>query len=260
MWNNESEVIGGVVTKKRLFVGLVLLGLIALLFTVLSANSSCIKKVGGVVGIRNDCRQLFDCNFIIGDKDDCYFGVATYQKNVGICDMVQTLWKKNGCIINVAVQLKDRTLCEKIDRREDFWQEDRERCKEEAAENKDFSWDLKKGIEKCGPVPMGVYGENYSNVNNTWSYVAVDNVYWSPDCELVYYSAEVSRRGVSTDLYTVEIPNSEIEKRGGIWGYNPKTKEKVRVYSENEAFIKTWLSENEIEIRRPNGESMMLNL
>ena len=243
------------VTKKHLFVGITLLGLVALLIIVLSVNRSCVKEVGSVVGIRNDCKQLSDCNFIIGDRDDCYFGVATFQKNASICDMVQTLWKKNGCVINIAIELKDQTVCEKIDKREDYWWEDRERCKEKAGVDQDFSWDLKKGIEKCGPYPVEIY--EHPGAGN---FEELGDIYWLPDCSYLVYSLFISGTGFVEDWEGRVLAPEHLDDQGGIWKYYPNSGRRQQVYFENGAGIGKWVSPSRIEIIKSGKDIIVFNL
>jgi hypothetical protein len=59
----------------------------------------CIMYVGGFVGIRNECKQLSDCNWLNDDweKSACYSNVAEYQKDESICDKTSLDYIKQSC-------------------------------------------------------------------------------------------------------------------------------------------------------------------
>ena len=75
----------------------------------MSDEEGCIKVVGGVVGISNECNDLSECDFYknLGDKveeEQCYFGVATNNKNESVCNLISSESMKNGCLQNIAQQ------------------------------------------------------------------------------------------------------------------------------------------------------------
>jgi hypothetical protein len=67
-------------------------------------TNGCIKVVGGIVGIQNDCKEISDCNFYPENseqKDSCYFGVATNKKDEEVCNFITNPSQKNGCLENI---------------------------------------------------------------------------------------------------------------------------------------------------------------
>jgi hypothetical protein len=92
---------------RRLSIIVVLLVIIGgLLYYFVS--SRCIKYTGGFVGIRNDCKSTVQCWGYLSSssKDDCYFGVATNNKNIKVCELIKADWAKNGCRDNIRAQLR----------------------------------------------------------------------------------------------------------------------------------------------------------
>lgn len=71
-------------------------------------SSRCIKYVGGFVGVQNDCKSTVQCWGYLpsSDKDYCYFGVATNNKNIKVCELIKADWLKNGCRKNIEAQLR----------------------------------------------------------------------------------------------------------------------------------------------------------
>lgn len=71
-------------------------------------GSRCIKYVGGFVGIRNDCKNTVQCWGYLSSsaKDSCYFGVATNNRNIKICELIKADWAKKGCRDNIEIQLR----------------------------------------------------------------------------------------------------------------------------------------------------------
>jgi hypothetical protein len=106
--------------KRRLAITvfLVLTGLVVSM-RFLDEKIGCIRYVGGVVGIVNNCESLKRCDFYKltlrkNELESCYFGVATHNKNVNQCKLLQNDWSQEGCIKNISRQLNDKTLCQEI--------------------------------------------------------------------------------------------------------------------------------------------------
>lgn len=77
-----------------------------------TVEEGCIKVVGGVVGISNECKEISDCNFYPEDseqRDSCFFGVATNKKDEEICKIIARQSQKNGCLENIR-QLKQSVV------------------------------------------------------------------------------------------------------------------------------------------------------
>lgn len=70
-------------------------------------SGRCIKYVGGFVGVRNDCKSTVQCWGYLSswDKDSCYLGVATNNKNIKVCELIKADWVKIGCRDNIEAQL-----------------------------------------------------------------------------------------------------------------------------------------------------------
>ena len=74
-----------------------------------NSREGCIKVVGGVVGISNECTDVSQCEFYKQTNDswknDCYFGVATTKKDKSICNLISNNSMKQGCLNNIDISL-----------------------------------------------------------------------------------------------------------------------------------------------------------
>ena len=97
--------------KKRiihclLMIVVLLLIIGGLLFYLLGYG--CIQYVGGVVGIRYDCKSAKQCwRYLLSpfERDMCYFSVATNNKDIKVCERIRANWSKEGCRSNINEQL-----------------------------------------------------------------------------------------------------------------------------------------------------------
>ena len=95
----------------------------------MSDDISCISPP---ICINSKCTIDTENSDVCKKKEDanrCYYGFALLQNNVGLCDKLQTEKINNsrqGCLMNIAVQLEDISICdrlkgiEQLDCRDDF--------------------------------------------------------------------------------------------------------------------------------------------
>jgi hypothetical protein len=92
--------------KKSLVITLIILiGISAYLVINHPRDESpgCIKYVGGVVGVRNECKSTAECEVYKkinngAEVGQCYWGVATNSKDKNVCDLIPEEWLKQACL------------------------------------------------------------------------------------------------------------------------------------------------------------------
>ena len=97
-----------------------------------------------------------------------------------------------------------------------------------------YIWTTDMGIKECGPIPEAVLNQEQG---------VLDRTVWSPDCLAVIYEVN----SLPTDK-TLDKSLGE-ERTGGIWKYDPVSKESMQLYASNLAKIGRWESRTRFEIK-----------